>query len=88
MTYISILTGAARLAIDEVKQAEDTINQIEVDVEILRQELSDIPAKGVNSASTLRLVADTLPSWTYFTSIEVGNEQVIVSGEIDGSFTV
>jgi len=78
----------ARLAIDEAKQIEDTINEIAADVETLKQEHQGILSKEDNFASKLTLVTDALPSGAHFTYIEVGTGQLTVKGEADSSFTV
>jgi Tfp pilus assembly PilM family ATPase/Tfp pilus assembly protein PilN len=78
----------ARLASDEAKQIEDTINEIVADAETLIQEHRDILAKGGDFANNLELVTDALPSDAYFTSIEIDTEQITVEGEADSSFTV
>ena len=78
----------ARLAIDEAKQIEDTINEIAADVETLKQEHQYILSKEDDFASKLTLVTDALPSGAYFTYIEVGTDQITVKGEADSSFTV
>lgn len=78
----------ARLAIDEAKQIEETINEIVADVETLKQEHQYILSQGGDFASELTLVTDALPSGAYFTSIEIGTDQITVTGEADSSFTV
>jgi len=78
----------ARLTIDEAKQIEDTINEVAASVESLKQEHQAILSKGGNFASTLTLVTDALPSGAYFTSIELGTNQITVKGEANSSFTV
>lgn len=78
----------ARLASDEAKQIEDTINEIATDVETLKQEHRDILSDKGYFINTLSLVADALPSEAYFTSIEIGTDEITVVGEADNSFTV
>ena len=78
----------ARLTIDEAKQTEDSINEVAASVETMKQEHQAILSKGGNFAGTLTLVTDALPSGAYFTSIELGTNQITVKGEADSSFTV
>lgn len=78
----------ARLGSDEAKQTEDTINEIAADVEALKQEHQDILSEGGNFVDNLKFVINALPSEAYFTSIEIGTDQITVEGESDNSFTV
>ena len=78
----------AHLGGDEAKQTEDTINEIAADVEALKQEHQDILSKGGNFVDNLKFVINALPSEAYFTSIEIGTDQITVEGESDSSFTV
>lgn len=77
-----------RLAIDEARQIEDTINEIVADVETLKQAHQDILSKRGDFANTLTLVTSALPSGAYFTSIEIVTDQLTVRGEADSPFTV
>lgn len=77
-----------RLAINEAKQTEDTINQIVADVETLKQEHRDILSKVGDFTNNLKLVTNTLPSEAYFTSIEIGTDEITVGGEADNPFTI
>ena len=77
-----------RLAFNEAKQAEDTINEIVTDKDTLKREHEYILSKGGDFANNLELVTDTLPSDAYFTSIEIGTDQIIVEGEADSPFSV
>ncbi len=78
----------ARLTIDEAKQIENSINEVAASVETMKQEHQAILSKGGNFAGTLTLVTDALPSGAYFTSIELGTNQITVNGEATSSFTV
>jgi type IV pilus assembly protein PilM len=78
----------ARLAVEEAKQIEDTINRIEASVEILKQEHQNILNKEGDFTSKLILVTAALPSRAYFTSVEIGSGQITVRGEADSPFTV
>jgi len=87
MSTVSRELRQARLAINEAKQIEDTINQIEADVETLKQGHLYILGKGGNFASNLILVTNILPSEAYFTSINIDTDQITVEGEADSAFT-
>ena len=77
-----------RLALNEAKQIEDTINEISTAADTLKQVHQDILSKGGDSANNLKLVTNALPSEAYFTSMEIGTDQITVKGEADSSFTV
>lgn len=78
----------ARLASDEAKQIEDSINKIDADVGILKQAHQYILHKGGNFANNLKLVTDALPSQAYLASMEIGTDQITVKGKADSPFTV
>ena len=78
----------ARLAFDEAKQIEDTINEIVADKDTLKREHEYILGKGGDFANNLELVTNALPSDAYFTSMEMGTEQIIVEGEAGSPLSV
>jgi Tfp pilus assembly protein PilN len=78
----------ARLALNEAKQIEDTINRIVADRETLEWEHQYILSKRGDFAHNLELVNHAFPSDAYFTSIEIGTGQITVEGEADKPFTV
>ena len=75
-------------SINEANQSEITIDEITTGVEILEQEHLFILSKGGDSADNMNLVADTLPSGAYLTSIKRSMEQVTLGGKADSPFTV
>ncbi len=77
----------ARLASNEAKQIEDTLNEIATNVETLIQEHQDILSQSGDFANNLKLVTNAVPSEAYFTSIEIDTDQITVEGEADSSFT-
>ena len=78
----------ARLASDEATQSENTVNELSAEVKTIRQEHRDILAQGGNFANILRMVTSALPPPAYFTSIEIGSEQITIRGKADSAFTV
>jgi Tfp pilus assembly protein PilN len=78
----------ARLVINEAKQIEDTIGKITTDFEALKQEHQYILSKGGNAADNLELVTTAIPPEVYFTSIEMGTDQITIDGEADSPSTV
>lgn len=78
----------ARLALGEAKQIEDTINEIITTVNTLKQEHQYILGKRGNLVNNLKLVTNVIPAKAYFTSIEIGTDQITVEGEADSPFTV
>lgn len=78
----------ARLVINEAKQIEDTIGKITTGFEALKQEHQYILSKGGNAANNLELVTTAIPPEVYFTSIEMGTDQITIEGEADSPSTV
>jgi len=78
----------ARLASDGATQSENTVNELSAEVKTIRQEHRDILAQGGNFANILRMVTSALPPPAYFTSIEIGSEQITIRGKADSAFTV
>ncbi len=77
-----------RLALNEAKQIEDTINEMAADVETIKQEHQYILSKGGDFANNVKLVTNLLPSEASFTSVAVGTDQITVEGEADSPFAV
>jgi len=71
----------ARLASEEAKQTEDTINEIVAEAEGLAQEHQQILNNENYFANTLRLVTDALSPEIYFISIDIRAAQIVVEGE-------
>jgi len=79
----------ARLALNEAKQAEDTISEISADADALEQGYQDILSKGGDFTSTLKLVTTgTLPTEARFTSMRIDADQITVRGEADNWLAV
>ena len=81
----------ARLAITEANQIEDTINEIAAEVETLKQEHLYILSRGgdfANALEAITSVTNAITSEAYFTSIEIGTDQITVEGKADSAFTV
>lgn len=57
-------------------------------METLKQEHRDILSKVGDFTNNLKLVTNTLPSEAYFTSIEIGTDEITVGGEADNPFTI
>ena len=64
------------------------ISEVTATLEALRQEHQAILNTGGSFAGDLGLVTETLPSLTYFTSIEIDASSIIVEGTTDNPFTV
>ena len=73
----------ARFASIEAEQIENTIDETAADLETLKQEHQYILSTGRDFTNNLRLVTDALPPRAYFTSIDIGTEQITVEGEIE-----
>lgn len=78
----------ARLAGDEAGLVEDIISEITGDAAALKQEYGDLLAREDDFAGNLKLVTDTLPPDTDFTSIDIGADRITVAGETDSPFAV
>jgi hypothetical protein len=78
----------ARVSADEAKQIEDTISKMMGDAETAGQEYQYFSSIGGEFALNLKLVTDALPSGAYFTSVEMGKNQITAKGEADNPFTV
>jgi Tfp pilus assembly protein PilN len=88
LSRISQELHQARLAVNEAEQAEDNINQIATEVETVKQEHQYLQSANRDFASNLGLVTSAIPPRAYFTSIQIGTDQITVEGEADNSFTV
>lgn len=81
------LTGVNQ-KLREAKQIENTINEIAGDAETIRQEHQYILSKAGDFATNLRLVTNAFASGTYFTSVEIGADEITLEGVADNSFKV
>ncbi len=72
----------------EAEQMENKIEETEAETQAVRQEHQRILSKGGDFADNLKLVTDAFAPQAYFTSIEIGNDQVTLEGKADNSFTV
>jgi Tfp pilus assembly protein PilN len=88
LSWISQELHQVRLAFNEAKQIEDTLDKIVGDVRTLKQEHQYILSMGGDFANNLDLVTNAIPPEAYFTVIEMGTDQITVEGEADSSFTV
>ena len=77
-----------RLVYNEAMQIKDTINELTVTADTLKHEYQDILNKGSGFTRNLKLVTNSLPSETYFTSIKINTNRITVEGEADISFAV
>jgi type IV pilus assembly protein PilM len=77
-----------RLAITEAEQVEDTINEVVAEADARQEEQQDILGKRGSFTSNLKSVDSVLPSRAYFTSIEIGSDEITVEGEANDSFVV
>jgi Tfp pilus assembly protein PilN len=78
----------ARLAFNTATEAEDTINAIAADTEALKGEHQYILGRRGELATDLGLVTEALPASSYFTSIQIANDQITIEGETDAASTV
>ena len=88
LSWVSQELHQVRLAFNEAKQIEDTIDKIVGDVGTLKQEHQYILSKGGDFANNLDLVTNAIPPEVYFTVIEMGTDQITIEGEADNAFTV
>ena len=88
LSTVSQELDQSRLAINEAKQVEDTINEITADVESLKREHHNILEARGDFTNNLELVTSALPPQAYFNSIEIGVGQITVQGETDSPSTV
>ena len=78
----------ARLALNEAEETTDTISEMVADTEALKEEHQYILDRRGELADDLTLVTGTLPPSTYFTSIQMGIDQITVEGETDAASKV
>jgi Tfp pilus assembly protein PilN len=88
LTGLNQELNQATLLTDKAKQITDTTNKVIADTETARQEYQYFLSAGGDFAYNLKLVTDALPSGAYFTSVEVGKNQITMTGEADNAFTV
>jgi len=78
----------ARLASEEAKQINTTIDEIVADTEALKQEHEYILSKRGELASNLELVSGALPPSAHFTSIKMNAAEFTIEGETDSPSNV
>lgn len=78
----------ARLAFNEASQTEETINEMAADTEALKVEHQYILGQRGELATNLTLATGALPASSYFTSIQIGNDQLKIEGETDAASKV
>jgi type IV pilus assembly protein PilM len=78
----------ARLALEEAKKTNETINTITADVKALKQEHQYILSKRGGFTSNLGLITTTLPASTSFKSIKLDANQITIQGETDSTSSV
>jgi Tfp pilus assembly PilM family ATPase/Tfp pilus assembly protein PilN len=77
-----------RLDFNQAEQIEDATVKITAELDALKQEHQYILSKGGNAANNLGLVTTAIPAEAYFTSIEMGTDQITIEGEADNPFTI
>ena len=88
LSAVSQILHEARLAFNEATQAEDAINEIAADTEALKEEHQYILGRRGELATDLTLVTGALPASSYFTSIQIANDQITIEGETDAASKV
>jgi type IV pilus assembly protein PilM len=78
----------ARLALNEATQTEETINEMTAETEALQGEHQYILGQQGELATNLTLATGALPTSSYFTSIQIGNDQIKIEGETDAASKV
>ncbi|MFC1967506.1 pilus assembly protein PilM [Chloroflexota bacterium] len=77
-----------QLALERAQATEDNIHLINAEMEMVYTEHEDILSTRGQFIRTLTLVTDALPTAAYFTGIDIGQENIAVSGQVDNPFTV
>lgn len=88
MAGVSQELEQAVLLVEEAEQIEDTIDKMVANAETTKQEHQYVLSKGGDFAYNLKLVTNAFPAKAYFTSVEVGTDQITVVGEADSPFMV
>jgi Tfp pilus assembly protein PilN len=88
LSTVSQMLHEARLAFNTATETEDTINGIAADTEALKGEHQYILGRRGELATDLELVTGALPASSYFTSIQIANDQITIEGETDASSKV
>jgi len=88
LTGLNQELSQAKLSADKAKQITDTTNKVIADTETARQEYQYFLSAGGDFAYNLKLVTDALPTGAYFTSVDVGKNQITMTGGADNAFTV
>jgi Tfp pilus assembly PilM family ATPase len=79
---------ALNTAVADAAEVDAAISEATAALDALRQEHQALLNTGGSFAGDLGLVTETLPSLTYFTSIEMGTSSVVVEGTTNNPFTV
>lgn len=77
-----------QLAFEEARQMENTINEIETRLEILKRDRLYISGKESDFTGKLALVSEALPPEAHFTVIDMGADRIILNGGADNFSTV
>ncbi|OGO21877.1 MAG: hypothetical protein A2144_04800 [Chloroflexi bacterium RBG_16_50_9] len=88
LTGVNQKIDQRELSATEAKQIEDSIGKIKADAEKIRQGYQYILNKNSDFARNMTLVTNALPSGTFFTLVEIGQNEINVEGQTDNSFTV
>ena len=84
---VSREVNLANIAAEKAAGTEDTIRQITASTEVIKTANQYILGIRGRYTANLQLVTLTLPPRTYFTSIEIDNDQITIRGETDSVFT-
>ena len=88
LTGVSQELEQAVLLVEDAEQIEDTIDKMVANAETTKQEHQYVLSKGGDFAYNLKLVTNAFPAKAYFTSVEIGTDQITMVGEADSPFTV
>ena len=88
LSTVSQELQATRLAIDEAKTIEATLDEIVANADTLQEEHQYILNRGRDFAGISKLVTTTLPPGARFTHIEIDTRRITVEGKADSAFTV
>jgi len=75
-------------AVADAAEIDAAVAEAEAALEALRQEYQVALNTGESFADSLALVTETLPSLTYFTSIEMDTTKIYVEGTVDNPFII
>ena len=75
-------------AVADAAEIDAAIVEAEAALEALRQEYQVALNTGESFTDSLALVTETLPSLTYFTSIEMDTTKVYIEGTVDNPYII